>query len=156
MGGAQVVVRVIREDELTALLALYRHLHVTDQPLPPRPVVDALWARIRADPALHYLVAEVDGVLAATCTIAVIPNLTRGARSYGLIENVVTDPAFRRRGLGRLVLAAARDIGWAAGCYKVMLMTGRRDEATLRFYASAGFLAGEKSAFVAYPPASPG
>lgn len=37
-------------------------------------------------------------------------------------------------------------------CYKVMLMTGRRDEATLRFYEAAGFSRNAKQAFVAKHP----
>jgi hypothetical protein len=38
---------------------------------------------------------------------------------------------------------------WEQNCYKVMLLTGRRDEATLRFYQQAGFEAGVKTGFVA-------
>lgn len=40
---------------------------------------------------------------------------------------------------------------WQAGCYKVMLLTGRKDEATLGFYESAGFDPNDKQAFVARP-----
>jgi hypothetical protein len=38
---------------------------------------------------------------------------------------------------------------WAAGCYKVMLMTGRKDEATFSFYGAAGFARDLKQAFIA-------
>jgi hypothetical protein len=47
---------------------------------------------------------------AAACTITVIPNLTRACRPYALIENVVTDAAFRSRGWGRNVLSVALDL----------------------------------------------
>jgi hypothetical protein len=40
---------------------------------------------------------------------------------------------------------------WAARCYKVVLLTGRKDEATLRFYEAAGFDGNAKQAFVAKP-----
>jgi hypothetical protein len=43
---------------------------------------------------------------------------------------------------------------WEDGCYKVMLLTGRQDEATLRFYEKVGFRRGVKTGFVATPASS--
>ena len=43
-------------------------------------------------------------------------------------------------------------LAWRERCYKVMLMTGRKDEHTLRFYEQAGFDRHGKQAFVAKPP----
>lgn len=146
-----LTIRPIRADELEELLALYRHLHPADPEIALTTSVTELWQRICHDPSLHYLGAEVDGRLVATCTLAIIPNLTRAARPYGLIENVVTHPDCRRRGHATMLLRAALQIAWEAGCYKVMLLTGRRDEATLRFYEQAGFEGGVKTGFVARP-----
>jgi GNAT superfamily N-acetyltransferase len=144
-------IRPIRSDELAGLLNLYCYLHPSD----PEPAITAnleeLWNRICADPNLHYLVGEIDGRLVSTCTLTIIPNLTRGARPYGLIENVVTHPEYRRRGLGTSLLHRALQMAWEHSCYKVMLLTGRKDEATLRFYEQAGFEGGVKTGFVARP-----
>ena len=49
----------------------------------------------------------------------------------------------------RAVLHVALDIAWKANCYKVMLATGSKQEATLRFYESAGFMKGGKTYFEA-------
>jgi GNAT superfamily N-acetyltransferase len=144
-----VAIRPIRADELPVLLGLYRHLHPGDPELSISADIERLWERILADPQLRYLVAEVDGRVVSTCTLTVIPNLTRGARPYGVIENVVTHPDFRRRGIGTQILRAALALAWGQDCYKVMLLTGRKDEATLRFYQQAGFEAGVKTGFVA-------
>ena len=89
------------------------------------------------------------GVLISTCTLVTVPNLTRGVRPYGLIENVVTHPDHRRTGLGRAVLSFALDVAWKAGCYTVMLATGSRREETLHFYEGAGFDRGGKTFFEA-------
>jgi GNAT superfamily N-acetyltransferase len=86
------------------------------------------------------------------CTITVIPNLTRGCRPYGVLENVVTHADHRNRGHGKAILAYALAHAWSQRCYKVMLLTGRKDDATLRFYESAGFDRHDKQAFVAKPP----
>lgn len=143
--------RAIRSDELPGLLALYRHLHPTDPELSATPDVEKLWQAICADSRLHYLGAEVSGDLVSTCTLTVIPNLTRSARPYGVVENVVTHPDFRRQGIATSLLRFALQIAWDEGCYKVMLLTGRKDPATLRFYEKAGFRSGVKEGFVATP-----
>ena len=146
-----MLIRHIQRCELEPLLELYRHLNRSDPRLPITADIERLWDGILANPSLHYLVCDVDGQLVSTCTITIIPNLTRGARSYGLIENVVTLPDFRRQGIATRVLKAALQLAWDQDCYKVMLMTGRKDEATLRFYQKAGFILGDKTGFVARP-----
>jgi GNAT superfamily N-acetyltransferase len=83
--------------------------------------------------------------------LIVIPNLTRGARPYGLIENVVTHPEYRKQGIGSNLLRYALRLAWEKQCYKVMLLTGRKQEETLRFYESVGFQRGIKTGFVAKP-----
>jgi len=123
---------------MPARLALYRHLHPEDPNLAPADAA-ALWRQLRLFQGSEIFIGLVDGRAIATCTLVIIPNLTRGGMPYGLIENVVTDPAHRRRGRGQAVLRHAIDAGWQAGCFKVMLMTGVKDMATLRFYESAGF-----------------
>lgn len=132
--------------DLAGLLDLYRHLNPGD-PEPPAERSDAAWQAMLASPGMAVFVAEADGRLLASCTLVVAPNLTRGARPYAFIENVVTHADARRRGLGQAVLNAALAEAWAADCYKVMLMTGRKDEAIFRFYEAAGFERGSKTAF---------
>ena len=145
-----VTIREIAEDELSALLCLYAHLHLEDEMSPFSEALPA-WKKLRQDPNQHFFGAYWDGSLASTCTLVVVPNLTRQMRSYALIENVVTHPDHRRRGLGTALLKHALTAAWAQNCYKVMLLTGSRNEQTLRFYESAGFQRGDKTGFVARP-----
>jgi GNAT superfamily N-acetyltransferase len=144
-------VREIKEDELNELLNLYSHLHATDEPLPNVDVVNAIWHEIQTNPNIQYFGMFVDGRLISSCTICIIPNLTRGCRPYGVIENVVTHKDFRNKGYGTHILGHALGYAWGRNCYKVMLQTGRKDEATFQFYESAGFDRYEKRAFIARP-----
>jgi len=152
MSQPEVVFRNASPDDLPAVLELYHHLHTKDDPL-DEATAARVWQQILNDAHQSLIVAEADGRAVASCVLAIVPNLTRGGRPYGLIENVVTHVDYRRRGFGRALLQHALQLAWREGCYKVMLLTGRRDEGTLRFYAASGFLAGVKTAFIAYPPA---
>ncbi|ESQ87837.1 hypothetical protein ABAC460_18080 [Asticcacaulis sp. AC460] len=133
-----MIVRIIQQQDVPQLLQLYRHLDPDDRDLPVDAAVER-WEQLKRYPGSNIFVACVDDILVATCTLVVIPNLTRGGASYGLIENVVTDAACRRRGYGKAVLNAAVEAAWRAGCYKVMLLTGAKQPDTLRFYHDAGF-----------------
>lgn len=85
------------------------------------------------------LVGLVGAIPVTTCTLVVVPNLTRGATPYALIENVATAAGHQRRGYGAALLRYAASRAFAEGCYKVMLMTGSKDPSILRFYKNAGF-----------------
>jgi ribosomal protein S18 acetylase RimI-like enzyme len=143
------ILRRILSEELPALLDLYRHLHADDDEPSSPSAYAQVWENICVTPLLHYFGAEVDERLVATCTLTIIPNLTRAARPYGVLENVVTHPEYRKRGIATALLRHAMDFARAENCYKVMLLTSHKDEATLRFYEQAGFQSGEKTGFVA-------
>ena len=142
-------VRTIGHNELGAVLALYEHLQEGDEPPPDPSTAQTVWNEAVANPRIRYFGGYDGDELIACCTITVTPNLTRACKPYALIENVVTHREHRSKGWGKAVLVAAMKFAWDAGCYKVMLMTGRKDEAVFRFYESAGFNRHGKQAFIA-------
>jgi GNAT superfamily N-acetyltransferase len=144
-------IRTAQKQDLPHLLALYTYLHEDEPLLEIDRRVAKLWDEILAAPWLCYVMGEVGGELASSCTLTLVPNLTRGAQPYGLIENVVTHPDHRKKGYATAVLRHALQIAWDHGCYKVMLLTGSKKEETLRFYESVGFRRGIKTGFIAYP-----
>lgn len=146
-------IRPLAQNDLVPLLTLFRDLHNSDAPLPPTEVVERTWTEILATSRSVCFGGFIGADLVSSCTVTVIPNLTRACRPYGLIENVVTSSSHRRRGYGSALLRTALAHAWSTGCYKVMLLTGRKDEGTFRFYRSAGFDENEKQAFVAKPAA---
>jgi ribosomal protein S18 acetylase RimI-like enzyme len=151
LGRQTPVVRRLTDDDLDALLILYPHLHPNDAPLPARAEVERVWRAALAQPGSRYY-GTFDGPrLVAACAVIVIPNLTRGCRPYAVIENVVTHGDYRRQGKGRAVMTAAMDFAWSQQCYKILLLTGRKDEAVSRFYESLGFDREGKIGFVAVP-----
>lgn len=145
-------VRLVQEDELEPLLALYGHLHSDDDPRPEPTELEAAWRQLRDDPRTYLYVVEHDQRLVASCALSVIPNLTRGCRPYGLVENVVTHELYRRHGFGSLAVAHALSAAWDQRCYKVMLLTGRQSDGTHQFYQRCGFIPDKKTGYITYPP----
>ncbi|MGO4387737.1 GNAT family N-acetyltransferase [Microvirga sp. 2YAF29] len=141
-----IEIRPARKRDLTELLVLYRHLNRADPALEPE-AAEKIWDNLLERPGVTIHVAELAGRLVGSCTLIVVPNLTRNGCPYALIENVVTHEAHRGLGIGHAVLSSAIDQAWRENCYKIMLMTGRKDEAINRFYEKAGFSRDEKTAF---------
>lgn len=136
--STSVEVRPLQQRDLAGLLALYAQLIEDDLPLSPA-LAETRFGEILKREGLTVFGGFVDGVLASTCVLIVVPNLTRGGMSYAFIENVVTDGAHRRTGLGRQTVKTAIDAAFSAGCYTVRLQTGGTRPGTLDFYRSCGF-----------------
>lgn len=131
-------IRAAEAADLDDLLDLYQHLTEGDARPSGREAAKRL-AQLQALPGSDVLIGCVQGRMLTSCTLVVIPNLTRGGKPYGLIENVVTHAEARGRGHGKAILAAAVEQAWRHDCYKVMLLTGSAQPSTHAFYRAAGF-----------------
>ena len=140
------IIRYIQKNELRELLDLYKYLNQDDPDLIEDAELKKLWHEILEDPGQYYLVVEVDGKLASSCVMVVIKNLTRSASPYAIIESVVTHPDYRKRGIGTRLLKRAQEIAREKGCYKIMLLTGKKEAIPL--YENAGFECKSKTGFI--------
>lgn len=143
---ADIILREAVSSDLPGILALYSYLgsELAEDPAKS----SAVWEKIMDAEGYHIIVAESEGRILSTCACTVISNLTHGARPYAFVENVVTHPDARRKGYATMCLDMASEIARANDCYKIMLMTGSKREATLNFYRKAGYNSDDKTAFV--------
>ena len=141
------MIREITEQDFDQLMRLYMQLH--DNPFPEKDQhILEIWNSILADEHHHIIVAEENGLIVASCVCVIIPNLTRGQWPYALVENVITDEKYRKRGLATACLNFAKEISQRKNCYKMMLLTGSKQESTLKFYEQAGCNKNDKTAFI--------
>ena len=105
-----------------------------------------------ASDTMHIAVMEVDGAMVASATLIVAPNLLRGGRSHGFLENVAVHPDWQGKGNGRVIIRFLLDLAWGADCHHVLLQSGRRDPHVHRFYREVGFVVGLRAAYVAHRP----
>lgn len=141
-----MMIREITADDYDGLMTLYLHLHETE--IPPFDTAKDVWDKILADENYHIIVAEEDGNIVSSCTVVIVPNLTRGPRPYARVENVVTHADYRGKGLATACLNRAKEIAVQSGCYNIALLTGSKNESTLKFYENAGYSRGEKTGFI--------
>jgi len=139
--------RAANAGDLSELLRLYRQLQPADPEL-DQDAANAALDRILRTPGMTLMVVDGVGRLAATAYLNVIPNLTRSASPYAVIENVVVDEPLRGTGIGKRLMAATVRVAWDAGCYKVMLLTGSQRASTHAFYRACGFDGDEKTAYI--------
>lgn len=141
------MIREVNRNDFEGLMKLYMQLH--DNPMPEKTTeIMDLWNRIVDDKNHHIIVAEENGMIVSSCVCVIIPNLTHNQQSYAFIENVVTDKDYRKRGLATQCLNYAKDIALKENCYKLMLLTGSKEESTLNFYRQAGYNSEDKTAFI--------
>ncbi len=141
------MIREINEDEFDGLMKLYMQLHNNPMTEKTSNLME-LWKRIINDKDHHIIVAEEDGKLVSSCVCVIIPNLTHNQRPYAFVENVITDEAHRGKGLATKCLNYAKEIAIKENCYKMMLLTGSKQESTLNLYRHAGYNSEDKTAFI--------
>lgn len=140
-------VREAQEADFDRVMELYRQLQPGD-PILADGKDRAVFEQIFRASWLRLFVLEDHRRIHSTCYLNIIPNMTRSARPYAIIENVVTDEAGRRKGYGKRVVTHALEAAWAEDCYKVMLLTGSTRESTHAFYRACGFSGDDKHAFI--------
>ena len=132
-----ITIRTAATGDLPAVRRLLAHLHD-----PPTEVAwsTSLWSRIVGDPNRTILLAESrDEHPVGTADLLLVPNLTHGGAAWAAVENVVVDPEWRSRGVGRALMRHAVGVAEAAGCHKVQLASSVERTGAHRFYERTGF-----------------
>lgn len=137
--------------DLPSILRLFEASEVS-RSAEPRARAEQIWRETLDRTGVSVFVSEAGQNIVATCMLVVAPNLLRGGRQHGFIENVVTHPDFRGQGYGSAVLSAALERAWQEDCHHVLLQSGRTDPRVHAFYEKAGFVPGLRTAYAAMRP----
>ncbi len=129
-----IQVRIAESADPELVQALTALLPQLSRSAPP-PTAEQL-DRIIADPATTLFVAEEDGRILGTLTLAAF-EIPTGRRAW--IEDVVTDEAARGRGVGAALVDAALAAAAAWGAHTVDLTSRPDREAANRLYVRLGF-----------------
>ena len=103
----KLVLREAKESDLAPLLELYDQLHFGEKHI-LTPKAEAIWQKILSHPNNTLFVGYFGSKLVTSCHLIVVDNLTHDLRPYALIENIITDEVYRKRGFGKEILDHAK------------------------------------------------
>lgn len=83
-----------------------------------------------------FLVAWIDGTPVGSGAVRPLPG---GASGVGEVKRMYTDPAARRRGVSRAILAELETRAAEFGYHRLQLETGSRQPEAIRLYETAGW-----------------
>jgi N-acetylglutamate synthase-like GNAT family acetyltransferase len=140
------IIREARSTDAAAIADLYRSFvsspHITVRE-------DRLEA-IASDPHNFVFVCDVDGVVCGTAFLTLCLDAMFGNQPYGVIENVVVNQAWRRKGIGGQLLEHVEEVCRIHHCSKIMLLSTSSRRSAHRFFEQHGFSSADKCGFVKY------
>lgn len=84
------------------------------------------------------LLAEIDGRAAGFACLRIVACLC-SPEPHAELTELYVDPAHRRRGVARALIARAEQLARAGGATELMLLTGSHNDAAQAVYRAAGF-----------------
>jgi GNAT superfamily N-acetyltransferase len=136
---AGVTVRAAHEDDLAGVLALYAQPDLDNGQTLSLDRAREVFRRFADYPDYHLYVAELEGRIVGTFALLIMENLAHVGTPSGVVEDVVVSSLHRGAGIGRLMMAFARERCRERGCYKMALSSNLKRDAAHRFYDHLGF-----------------
>ena len=137
--SALPVMREAGAADLPAVLALYAQPDLDNGQVLTEEQARSVFARFSLYPDYHLYVAVVGGEVVGTFALLIMDNLAHVGTPSGVVEDVVVSGHHQGRGIGRRMMAFARERCAARGCYKMALSSNLKRERAHQFYEDIGF-----------------
>lgn len=131
-------IRAATEADLPSILALYVQVE-DDGRILTIEEARSIFARMRSYPDYKVYVATLDGSIVGTFALLMMDNLAHMGAPSGVVEDVVVQGDWQRKGVGKQMMRFAMDRCRERGCYKLALSSDLKREAAHRFYDGLGF-----------------
>ena len=138
------IIRAAKEQDIPRILELYQQLALTSKEAEEQTGSSLdnyrkVFCEISGFPGHELLVAEDQGEVVGSLALFIAPNLSHGARPWAIIENVIVDQQYRRRGEGRLLMEYAVSRAKEENCCRVGLSSDKSRQEAHQFYHAVGF-----------------
>lgn len=137
--GTALVMREAGAADLPAVLALYAQPDLDNGQILTEEQAGGVFARFSLYPDYHLYVAVIGGEVVGTFALLIMDNLAHVGTPSGVVEDVVVSGQHQSQGIGRRMMAFARECCAARGCYKMALSSNLKRERAHQFYEDIGF-----------------
>lgn len=135
----KVEIRKAEDEDLPAILSLYSQPDVDDGRALSLERAQKILARIRNYPDYRIYVAKAGEGIIGTFALLIMDNLAHMGAPSGIVEDVVVDPDWQGKGIGKQMMQFAVQRCRDMDCYKLALSSNLKREVAHRFYESLGF-----------------
>ena len=126
--------------DLQAILHLYSQLGQDDGRVLSTSEAERIFQTMISYPDYRLYIARYQDLVVGCFSLLIMDNIAHLGASSAIIEDVVVEISWRGRGVGREMMAFAKNIAESKGCYKLVLSSNRHREAAHRFYEKLGFV----------------
>ncbi|WP_148269935.1 GNAT family N-acetyltransferase [Desulfitobacterium dehalogenans] len=134
-----IVIRHAAENDLEGILKLYGTLEENKDCGIDIDAAVFIFSKIYSYPDYSIYVAEIEGNIVGTFSLAIMDNVAHRGAPSGLVEDVIVAENYQRMGIGKRMMTAAMEICKQKGCYKMALSSNVKRKDAHKFYESLGF-----------------
>ncbi len=142
-----VRVEKIMQDELEELSLLYYQLANKVSNID---IFKDIFYEIENNRNYFLLGVKIDDRLIGTAMAIVCYDLFFECRPFMIVENVVIDEKFQRKGYGTILFEEIEKIASENNCYYIMLLSHRKRVESHKFYMKLGYSSEDNFAFKRY------
>jgi ribosomal protein S18 acetylase RimI-like enzyme len=131
--------RKASKPDLPAILQLYAQPEMDNGKVLSLTKAERIFEKIEGYPDYAIYVAVYRGEIIGSFELLIMDNLGHLGAPSAVIEDVVVDPKWQRKGIGKRMMREALKICHAKGCYKMVLSSNLKRNRAHAFYESLGF-----------------
>lgn len=106
--------------------------------------------KISKDENNFLITAKLEGEIVATAFLVICRDVMYSNQPFAIIENIVIDSKFRRRGIGKSLMNHLSSLCKAEKCTKIMLLSSSKRTDAHSFFEECGYKSDVKKGFVNY------
>lgn len=131
-----MLVRRIRKEDLDAIAKLYKLYWNENSNINK---MEKKLNQIINHPQYILLCAEINNTVVGTVSGIICEDLYGNCQPFLVMENMVTDKAYRKKGIGKALLNELEKIGKERECTQILFITDAAREDAISFYEAMGY-----------------
>ena len=129
-------IRRLAEEDIQSLALLYTQFWGVESDCVK---MKKKFAELRGNPRYAIFCATADGYVVGSIMGILCDEIYGDCRPFLLMEDLIVDQAYRRRGIGKALVAELEDFAREHDCSQIQFITETHRQDAVAFYASLGF-----------------